>query len=302
MNKYRDQLEGTSQLLRIRRLRRIVYAFLFVLAVVLSGASMAVEGASLKPAFFPINGVATIVVLLAFFGVLAGIAFRTLEIRYAKRDSQRFLIIKASIRRAWGVMVLAAILGVVLLLPFAARAIDNTLHEVRSQPIGPRTSASFSFVGTDALGLTRFVSGAFDVRGIAVWSATLYMNSSYPTITAGWSALHKDLVPLKQPAYVEYTIVVQNADTVPIQATLTLDHELAPEFTLIVPVMFLAFAIVEGLWIAYARPLHAKYQGSSIYSVRYEQAADSGERTFAEYFQGPRAPARGGPTSTPVAV
>src|SRR6266571_9513570 len=101
MNKYRDQLEGSVQLLRIRRLKRLVFLALAVLAVVLAVASMALEGASLKPLFLPVDALVAILVILLFLATAAGLAFRSLEVRYAKRDSQRFLILRASIRRAW---------------------------------------------------------------------------------------------------------------------------------------------------------------------------------------------------------
>src|SRR2546426_6531834 len=135
MNKYRDQLEGSAQLFRIRRLKRLVFVSLILLPILLAVASMALEGASLKPFFIPLDSLVAILVILLFLATVAGLAFRSLEIRYANRDSQRFLLARTSIRRAWGILFVGVILGIVLLLPATGRAINDGLTDVRTLDI-----------------------------------------------------------------------------------------------------------------------------------------------------------------------
>src|SRR4030067_3563044 len=138
--RYREQLEGTQQLLRLRRIKRVLLLFLFVLAIALSAYAMVLEGASARPLFLPIDGFLSIILVLLFIASLVNLVFRLLEIRHAKRDSQRYLLARNSIRRAWPVLILGFVLGVLLVLPVTTAAARGWLRDGRAGGHNPNAA------------------------------------------------------------------------------------------------------------------------------------------------------------------
>src|SRR6266508_738429 len=222
MNKYRDQLEGSVQLFRIRRLKRLVFLALFMLAILLSVASMALEGASLKPLFLPLDALVAILVILLFLATLAGLVFRSLEIRYAKRDSQRFLLLRASIRRAWTILFLGIILGIVLFLPITGKALNDALTEGRTLDITGYGKATVTFFTPDTFATTQYAGGRLDAAQGSSISVHLYRNG----VSAGTSGLGATyaffLFPT--PGYTNYSLVIDNQRAQPVRVQVTLQR------------------------------------------------------------------------------
>ncbi|TLZ50462.1 MAG: tetratricopeptide repeat protein [Methanobacteriota archaeon] len=286
MNKYRDQLEGSTQLFRIRRLKRIMYLFLFALTIVLAAVSMWLNGASLKPLYLPLDALISIVVVLLFIAAVAGMAFRRLEMRYAKRDSQRFLIARTSIREAWGILALCVILAVLLFIPWTSQEINGTLQEQRALDIPRGQFANYTFSNKDAFAVTLFTGGRVQMQGAQV-AVTFVASSSKGTFTTSTFGSGIDLPPLAEPGYVVYTLTIQNSNNARVQGQLVLRRVMMPELTGVVPAVLVAFGIVEALWITYARPFRMKYEASSIYSVRYAEASDAGAGNLPAVGRGP---------------
>src|SRR3972149_4180423 len=103
MNKYREQLEGT-ELFRIRRLRRFLMLILLLLAIGLSVYGMTLEGGSFSPLYLPVGPFLAVGFAFLLVASLANLVLRTLEIRNARRDSQRYLILGNREGRAPGVV------------------------------------------------------------------------------------------------------------------------------------------------------------------------------------------------------
>ena len=110
MNKYREQLQGAVRLPRIRRIKRLLLVVLVVLALGLSASMLVSEGAGLKPFYFPLDNVLPLILILVLLAMLANYAFRLLELRYAKRDTQRFLIQAVTQRAGYLRLTNAAVL------------------------------------------------------------------------------------------------------------------------------------------------------------------------------------------------
>ena len=89
MSGYQQRIQGADRLLRIRRMRRAVYAALLVLTALLMYARILAEGASLKPIFVPLDGLLEIGLIMGLVGTILGVYLRNLEIERAQRDSQR---------------------------------------------------------------------------------------------------------------------------------------------------------------------------------------------------------------------
>src|SRR5437879_13575242 len=100
MSGYYDRLQGTDRLLRIRRIRKALFAGIIGLSILLIIARMETQGASLKPLFLPVNGIIEVALIMGFVTAVVGLFLRNLEIRHAQRDGQRYLMAKSSMARA----------------------------------------------------------------------------------------------------------------------------------------------------------------------------------------------------------
>src|SRR5437667_138881 len=116
MSRYADRIQGTDRLLRIRRIRKAVFAGIIALTLVLIFARLDAEGAGIKPLFLPVNGIIEICLIMGFVSAIIGLFLRHLEIKNAPREGQRYLMAKSSMARASRTAGFAIGLAVVLLL------------------------------------------------------------------------------------------------------------------------------------------------------------------------------------------
>lgn len=304
MNKYRDQLEGTSQLFRVRRIKRVLMVLLIVVILVLSAYAMVIAGAGLKPLFLPIESFLPLVLILLFIAGVANLVFRSQEIRHARRDSQRYLIVKNSLRRSSFLVVLAAALGGILLFPLTASTVNAQLENVQNGRLDPGETVLYEFANQDVFGVTRYVDGRIRVvsgSGASTMRVEISVvgGATDPYTVSRNSPLDFAFRPARR---LEYNVTIENVSNQPLQYELLLRGELMPELTTVVPAVLLAVAVANVFWIAYASPLRGKYASASIYSAQYQETSDLGERTFAEYYQPARPITQSDSTHSSAAV
>src|SRR5213595_2998147 len=90
MSRYADRIQGTDRLLRIRRIRKAVFAGIIALTLVLIFARLDAEGPGIKPLFLPVNGIIEICLIMGFVSAIIGIFLRHLEIKNAAMHGQRY--------------------------------------------------------------------------------------------------------------------------------------------------------------------------------------------------------------------
>ena len=285
MDKYRDQLEGTTRLVRIRRIKRLVLILMFLLIFLLSAYALAIEGAGLKPFYFPLDFVLPLVLILLLVATFTNFVFRRLEMKYSKRDSQRFLIAKHSIQRALLVIIVCLFVGGVLFFPLTGQIAQGGLGEVRSGTIDPGQRAVIRFESRDPLALTQFVDGVVAVRQgsldvLVAWSGGIPQTS---LVTGN--------VPLPFSidgnVRLEYRVELENNGARSVEYAVTLDRILSPALTTFVPAILFTLAAANGGWAVYLRPIRDKHDASSIYGSRHVEEVQTGERTYAEYSRTP---------------
>src|SRR2546430_15355176 len=155
MSGYHDRLQATVRRLRIRRIRKAVFAGLLALTIVLIFARLQGERASLKPICLPFNGILEVALIMGLTTSIVGLFLRNLEIRNALRDNQRFLMAKSSMTRAFRTAAFAICLAVALLLaitPSLAATLLSDPPQVVS--LAPNARAVVTFTSPDPLGLT----------------------------------------------------------------------------------------------------------------------------------------------------
>src|SRR5437016_1054014 len=152
MSGYYDRLQGTDRLLRIRRLRKALFAGIVALSLLLVVARMGSQGASIKPLFLPVNGIIEIALIMGFVTAIVGLFLRNLEIRHAQRDGQRYLMAKSSMARAIRTAGFAIGLAVVLLLAVTPSLTASLFSDApQNLHLGPRNQEAVAFTSPDPL-------------------------------------------------------------------------------------------------------------------------------------------------------
>src|SRR5438876_11969402 len=155
MHGYQERIQGADRVLRIRRIRKVVFAGLLALTVVLIAARLGGEGTSLKPFFLPVNGILEVSLIMGLVASIIGLYLRYLEIRNAQRDNQRFLMAKSSMIQAVRTAGFAIGVAVALLLaitPIVAASLFSDPPQV--VPVARLSSEVVRFTSPDALGVT----------------------------------------------------------------------------------------------------------------------------------------------------
>ncbi len=300
MSGYQERIQGTDRLLRIRRMRRAVYAALLLLAFLLMYARAQSEGASLKPFFAPLDGVIEIGLMMGLLGTLLGLYLKNLEIQRAQTDSQRYLMSKYSMSRALTTAVLAAVLAVILLVPLTGNGLATVLTDPpRYVSIGSGSSETVVFSSPDAFGVSYVksvhvqpLSGSFTVtlfkNGRQVGSAYQVSGNTpadIPVDPTGWTSLGNWTVVFKDGA---------GAPTASLSYTLPLG--LMPSLFSTVPfLLFLYVAANLGWWFG-LRPIRDRTKTEAWYAgTNNATQLDQGERAYLEYAMMPQVPVAAAP-------
>src|SRR3989441_638108 len=296
MSGYHDRLQGTDRLLRIRRIRKAIFAGLFALGILLIFVRLEGEGASLKPFFLPVNGILEVALIMGLTASIIGLFLRNLEIRHALRDNQRFLMAKSSMTRALRTAAFAIGLAIALLLAITP-SLATTLFSDPLQVVWLRPNGSevVTFTSPDALGLT-FVTYA--TVGVTNGAASVEVRrdnmtaSANQTLTTGQRVV-LSIEPSMWAEYASWSLVFLNLRNVSTLVTFDLQKGIIPTLFSTVPVLVFLYGATQIGWWLVLRPIRDR---TKVTSLRSAAEIDSGERVYD-----PSAPiADAAPTARPV--
>jgi tetratricopeptide (TPR) repeat protein len=277
MSGYTDRLQGTDRLLRIRRVRKAVFAGLLVLTVVLIAVRMQEEGASLKPLFLPVNGVLEVSLIMGLVASIIGLFLRNLEIRHAQRDSQRFLMAKSSMTRAirtagFGIGVAVALL--LAITPGVAASLFSDPPQVVQ--LAPRGQETVMFTSPDALGVTFVTRALLSTTSGTIAVAVVRDNLTVATRTlTAVSPISLDIEPTMWAAYANWSLVFQNQDNVARYVTFVLQKGIVPTLFSTVPFLLFLYAATQVGWWVVLRPIRERTQQASRQAASEIQAGES---------------------------
>jgi len=276
---YQDRLQGTDRLLRIRRIRKAALAGLLALTVVLIAARLGSEGASLKPFFLPVNGIIEVSLIMGLVATFVGLYLRNLEIKSAQRDSQRYLMAKYSMNRAFRTAGFSLAISVVLLLAVTPSA-ASTLFSDPPQVVSLRLNGSetVSFTSPDALGVS-FVTHA--VVTVTVGAATITVLKNNVTLSSATLSAPDsrtlDVEPTMWDALANWSLVFRNDAGAPTYVRFVLQKGLVSTLFSTVPfLLFLYGAAQLGWWVG-LRPIRERTKASSL---AVAPGLESGERVY----------------------
>ena len=295
MMNYKDQLEGGFRFLRIRRIKRVTLGVLALVLVAVSILLFVLAGPRLDVLYLPVS--AFLLFALVFLLLLSGMnfGFRYIEVRSAKMDSQRHLVIQNSRKNAWWAIAVSAFALVVLLVLTqsgyfrASMTIEDTISIVN--PGDTYTIQDLAGAGgirtRDILGITR-TSGVEITVVTLVGSATVSIidldtgQTTEVELVLGGST---EVVPLGLPTdnLRRFSVQIRNEGPAAVQVTYRFPAEPIPDIALYLPVVLVALIGANLGWVFFLEPLRKKYQASSIYSPDYTEKIAPGEETYDQY-------------------
>ena len=301
MSVYQDRIQGTDRLLRIRRMRKVVYAILTVLAVLLIYLRFQSEGASLVPFYLPLNAVLEGALTIALVAALLGFYFRNLEVKSVERDSQRNLMVKYSMGRSMTSAVLAIGIAILLLLPMSSQALGGAITEPPVYyPVNGLETLRVNFTSPDALGVGSIVSVALSATSGRLLRVSL-VHDGRNAYTTWLNASDSKSIPVASttPGIGNWTLLIENTITNGAIVSLSLRKAFMPTLFTFTPFVLLLYGAANVGWWIYLRPIRDRTKSSALYAGG-EAEADTGERAYMEYAMAPAPRAAAAPA--PAAV
>src|SRR5947208_1332593 len=294
MSGYYDRLQGTDRLLRIRRLRKALFAGIVALSVLLVVARMGSQGASIKPLFLPVNGIIEIALIMGFVTAIVGLFLRNLEIRHAQRDGQRYLMAKSSMARAIRTAGFAIGLAVVLLLAVTPSLTASLFSDAQQVvPLASRAREVVTFTSPDPLGFS-FVTHAAVVVTQGHARVTLLRNN-VTLATADLNATQGDTLdvePRMWEGYASWSLVFQNELASDTYLTFVLEKGVVPTLFSTVPFLLFLYGGTQVAWWIVLRPIRDRTKAGSL-SVAAD--VDESERVYDDTVQSPNPDTNPGP-------
>jgi tetratricopeptide (TPR) repeat protein len=291
MSGYHQRIQGMDRLLRIRRMRKAVYAALLFLTILLMYARIQSEGGSIKPFFAPLDGVLEIGLIMGLVGTILGLYLKNLEIQRAQTDSQRYLVSKYSMSRAVTTAILALALGVLLLIPLTGNGLASVATEpARYVNLAPGASEVVLFTSPDAFG----VSYVKTVHVQALYGSiqVLVMRNNQTAANGSVSnALTLDL-PVQPNGWTtnaNWSLVFRNIGGASAASlTYTLPVGVMPSLFSTVPFLLLLYVAADLGWWFGLRPIRDRTKSESLYAgTSNATVLDMGERAYMEYAMQP---------------
>ncbi len=291
MSGYQQRIQGMDRLLRIRRMRRAVYAALLVLTAVLMYARAVGEGASVKPIFIPLDGVLEVGLIMGLIGTLLGLYLKNLEIDRAQTDSQRYLMSRYSMSRAATTACIALALGLLLVLPITASGLASSLASPpQTLSLSPGHTQSWDFGSPDAFGITFVRTIHVDVTAGTLQATLTRNNQPAPpeTVTAP-ASLDLNVQPNGWTGPANWSISFHNASpTTTLTFTFSMPLGIMPSLFSTVPFLFFLYVAANMGWWFGLRPIRDRTKSAALYAgTATATQPDMGERAYLEYAMQP---------------
>ena len=288
MKPYQEMLEGGYHLVRIRNLKRAILVFVLMLTIVGWGFIWWSGGAGLKPLYAPLDAILPWIMIMLLAILVSSVAFRNLEIKYAKRDGQKYLMANNSQKRAVWTIIIAAILMVVLLLPPTSSFVSSEFSQKKVGRIDAGATLMVSdFSNQDFLGLTKvdwYKVTNTGAPGSGPIRVTIMMDGGQLNVqTLGFESSLGSVVYNEGDGMHIYNMSLEAFSANPADYEIEVHVRMSTVLTLWVPVILVFFIGVNAAWVVHLLPIKKKYASASIYSFEYDQEVDKGEQVYSKY-------------------
>ncbi len=281
----KERLEGSYRLIRIKRIKLGFFTLQIVLAIVLGLVVAMFLGARFEPLFVPLDVFAFSFLLLMLIIAAEAVYFKGLELRYTRSRSRKFLIARNSIRKSSVILALAVLCVIFLMVPFSAEKIAEMHPQTDSDTLQIGEDGAFTFDTQDSLGLTRVTRitistnatapiglSFYNEEGVMLWEDPSFDLNTYNFNDVG---LYSSMI-----MEIECRINHTGADIV--GYTWTTENDVSPFLTQFLPLLGIAFVIVELISISIMYPTREAHAVASIYSKKYVVQKDASEYLITE--------------------
>ena len=268
----REILVSSYRLGRMKKVTSVVHIAQAVLTIaILVLITILTPDASIFPLHLPFDVYLLIVGIMLIIVDAEGFFFKSFGMKWAKTDSERFLMAKDNMKRGLIVIVVAvvviALVNVVAM--FSEDSIDTTRDiEIYGYPVAPE------FVSQDAFGITGISSITVQsLDGVPLDVYILHKQdykdgnwgnrlNIYPGDSEGITNMtYERDSSLPYDDYVLY-IDSHNETT---NVRYTLDRDLSQEIVLYLTIFPGVFAVINAVWVIYNLPMKKRYEKTSIY-------------------------------------
>ncbi|MEE9223752.1 MAG: tetratricopeptide repeat protein [Thermoplasmata archaeon] len=278
MRRFRDRLEGGYRVVRIRKLKHMMYLLFGVLILIVGILMMILNGVTLDPFFLPLD--MFLLVTLYFLIVVTGLNFffRNLEIRHNTRNSQKHLMARNSQRTGIAIIGICAFVAIIVIFPATASSANEILSLEGRDAV---TLAGDRFVrhfeNQDRLGL--FKSEWIDVRTISGQTTVQLCEKAdfaiddfcdNPYFEVPLNADQQRRIQVPEEGYVELALIITNRPGGPSTFSYHVERNPASIFIGLQPLLIcMAFIVFNSAWTVYLHPIKRRYATTSVYSEDY---------------------------------
>lgn len=292
--KYRERLEGSYRLIRIKKIKRGFYLMQVVLALVIASIVSFMMGMNIEPFFIPSDMFLFIMLIFGAAMVAEGVYFRGMEMKYTKSKSRRFLIARNSIRASAVAIILSGLVILLLFIPATDDYISSSFEDsnrVNDVPLrldadgGNNNSQSFIIQSHPSTGIVKLdnlilsIDTGADLE-LAVSNEVDFLLAR--NINQGTENIY-DLSEYSS-SRTDFTVVISNSEPVPINGTYSyhLDYGMSNIFKIFIPAILMVMIIIQMVSISVMLPLREMYASSSIYSKHYIHEKEEGTERLAD--------------------
>lgn len=299
MRRFRDRLEGGYRVVRIRKLKHLMYLIFGILILVVGILMMVLNGVTLDPFFLPLD--MFLLVTLYFLIVVTGLNFffRNLEIKHNTRDSQKHLMARNSQRTGVVIIGICAFVAIIVMFPATASSANEILSIEGREAV---TLAGDWFVqhfdNQDRLGLfksewidVRWTNGQMTVQLCekADFEADDSCDDPYFQMPLH-SNQQQSRIQVPEEGYIQLALIITNQPGGPSTFSYHVERNPAPIFIGLQPLLIcLTFIVFNSVWTVYLQPIKRRYATTSVYSEDYiaPTVAETELRTDAEARRAP---------------
>ncbi|MFQ5837997.1 MAG: tetratricopeptide repeat protein [Thermoplasmata archaeon] len=253
-----NQSQGLDKFTQIRIVKNVLFGLLIISVLVFSGYLVFERGFSTDPLFIPLDSVLNLLLLAVVLLSLLNIVFKALELKYAQREGQKFLIADSSWKGAKRAFGLAIIIVLVLIVPTANAMITNLLSRSVPRTLDVGETYPFSFTNQDLLGITEAKNLHVVVQNgflkVTIAEDGSVVNPGGTNLTAG----QQQSFPLDSSRFLIYTVTFENNANASTSFTFRVNIGFPEGLTSLVVILSAIVATANLAWMAYLRPRRGK--------------------------------------------
>ena len=268
----RLSLESNFRLERIRSIKQYAFVVQWIIFLLLAVFIIYKEGLTTDPLYIPLNATISYICIISTVMIGEGIFFKLMEMNNEHSFSSKFLIARKASQSSLIYLIIAIIVVVIFVTPPIVGVMEGMATETGEMWSGD--SNSFS---------TQTTTGIMDLKGITVsipsGEAEVFVLTDIDYTLSGFvetemrvrNLAGSYIVTPEAPLELDFEsmplqnlwIIVQDASGV---VEYELEYSMTGTFTMIIPLLMVATAVVSLAWYIILIPMKKKFRSLSIYA------------------------------------